>query len=126
MLNLRFMASCMESKKELDYAEFRVLGLLVRWMENLEKVKKEEAVSMWTHVLQFDGKCSTLAYYEELVVYLNYVGLDLQKIIKRNVGDMHKNTNQNSTSFVHLQSDDLLTFLNACLPRIYYNIIFPG
>lgn len=48
-----------------------------------------------------------LQQFEELIVYLNYIALDVIKILK--VGD--------------IEADDLLQLLEVILPRIYYNII---
>ena len=101
-----------------------MLGLLVKWMENLDTLKNNPSIEMFTHVLHFDGEKSSLSYYEELIVYLNYIGIDLQKIIKKNSGEQL--TRANATHFSHLQVEDLLTFLSGVLPKIYYNIIFPS
>jgi len=82
LLNMRFMSYCMENKIEVSYDKFSMLKLLTGWMDILEKIKKDEKVNLCRSVLgMIIPENKVVSKVEELIVYLNYIAVDLQQII---------------------------------------------
>jgi len=82
LLGLRFMAYCMENKIEVSYEKFGMLKLLTNWMDILERIKNEQRVNLCTSVFgAIHPENHTISSVEELIVYANYIAVDLQSIL---------------------------------------------
>ena len=97
----------MDKGKLLDNSNYHILSTLILWMAEQEKGQKNPKSGI-LHTI-FLPHPSQLAFqqFEELIVYLNYIALDIIKILKNGEAD----------------ADDLLQLLEIILPRVYYNII---
>lgn len=104
------MKYCISKKQKLDNPDFHILNTLVQWMENIEKMKINPNPKFFTNVLLPNPQKMMLQHYEELIIYLNYISIDIQKILK---------------SAIQIMPEDLLQLLGVILPKIYYNIILP-
>ena len=106
-LVIKYMRKCMDKGKLLDNSNYHIISTLILWMAEQEKGQKNPKSSLLHRI--FLPHPSQLAFqqFEELIVYLNYIALDIIKIIKNGEAD----------------ADDLLQLLEIILPRVYYNII---
>lgn len=108
-LSLRYMRYCMEQRQQLEDPRFRVLGLLVLWMENLEKLKTSKEPKLLASVLLPHPQKLPLHHFEELLVYLGFIGKDLQQLLKGG----------------KVSAEEQLSLLALLLPRSHFNIVLP-
>jgi hypothetical protein len=107
LLTLTYMKHCMSSRINLEDPAFRVLAMLLSWMDRLDKLKKNSQIYLLPSVLQFQPGKLPLNHYTELIVYFSYISRDVQTLLK---------------SSVEFEADDLIELLRLLLPQIHYNI----
>lgn len=107
LLTLSYMKHCMSSRVNLEDPSFRVLAMLLSWMDKLDKLKKNSQLQLLPSILQFQPGKLPLNHYAELIVYFSYVSRDVQALLK---------------SSVEFETDDLIELLRVLLPQIHYNI----
>ena len=108
LLFQKFMKKRIDKGELLDNPNFRVLSMLILWMAEAEKIKNNPKPNLIASVLLPHPNQLVLHQYEELIIYFNYVGLELMKIMK---------------AAKELEASDLLQLLEVLLPRVYYNVI---
>lgn len=112
LLKLKYMRQCMENRVNLDNNEFHVLNTLVLWVEELKKINKSQSLKLVDAILLPHPQQLTFEYYEEFIVYLNYLAVDIQNLFKAKSSKW--------------EPEDLMLFLQLALPRIHFNIILPS
>lgn len=108
LLFQKFMKKSMDKGELLNNPNFRVLSMLILWMGEVEKIKGNPRPNLIASTLLPHPNQLVLHQYEELIIYFNYVGPELIKIMK---------------SAKELDAFDLLQLLEVLLPRVYYNVI---
>jgi hypothetical protein len=106
-LLIKYMRKCMDKGHLLDNSNFHILSTLILWMAQQEKGQRNPKSSLVYSMFLPHPNQLVLQQFEELIVYLNYIALDVIKILKNGETD----------------ADDLLQLLEIILPRVYYNII---
>jgi arginine decarboxylase-like protein len=101
------MKHCMSTRVNLDDTSFKVLLMLLSWMDKLDKFKKDPQPQLLPAVLQWQIGKLPLNHYAEAIVYFSYVSRDVQNLLK---------------STAEFSPDDLIDLLNHLLPQVHYNI----
>lgn len=97
----------MSTRANLDDTSFKVLFMLLSWMDKLDKLKKDPQPQLLPAVLQWQVGKLPLNHYAEGIVYFSYISRDIQNLLK---------------STAEFSADDLINLLGYLLPQIYYNI----
>lgn len=82
LLLQKFMKKRIDKGELLGNPNFRVLSMLILWMGEVEKIKNNPKPSLIASVLLPHPNQLLLHQYEELIIYFNYVALELIKIMK--------------------------------------------
>lgn len=85
LLTLNYMKHCMSARVNLDDTSFRVLAMLLSWMDKLDKLKKNIQPHLLPAVLQWQPGKLPLNHYAELIVYFSYISRDVQNLLKSSV-----------------------------------------
>jgi hypothetical protein len=112
----------MEKQLNKKFTQFTILKMLTKWVDVFESMKWKKDVRLYNEVignLEL-GICS----YEEFIVYLNYISTNLTAIMKSGTEESKKRYSD-LTRHPHLDSHDLIKFLNVILPKVLINITVP-
>jgi hypothetical protein len=112
----------MEKKLSKSLGYFPIFKMLGKWVETLENLKKKKDIRLYSEVIESlePGACT----YEEFIVYLNYIAIDLATIIKSGTGESQKKYPV-LTTHPHLDSHDMVGFLNVILPKVLFIVTMP-
>ncbi len=117
VLTVSYMSLCLESRIELPPEHYPILKLLIDWTEVFPTFRSLKEVQLTDIVLQREEPL-LLSTMEEYITYLNFIGADIVKVVRRGKGDNLDESLNSSTanvrevsdrySFDHISPDNLL------------------
>jgi hypothetical protein len=108
-------------KIELSPEDHPLLKKLIEWSDIFPSLREQQTLPLIDTVSPADTLTS-FTCFEEYLTYLNFIGADLLKLIRRSRGDEEKIDRINLS---HIKPDELMQFLVNSLPKMLFNIILP-